>query len=245
MHIQLLCLLFAAAPQPRDSIALGQRFECLECYRDVIYLSPLIGTSIFQLSGHDSMVPISFTDDLNYRVMDFRITPFSIYINRGNALEKYYLSSGTKETVFASTDISSFDLTPAEEIVLADRQRNEIVFLDFTYRVKFKLENILVRDLRWYDTLLYVLTKNSIFVYDEYGNLTDRKYVPEICTKIDLIDHKIIIFTEKANYLYLNDTTWVRKEFPFAILDVCERKGSLVILDGFGTTLRTFDRNGF
>ncbi len=245
VHIPLLGLLLVAVSQPRDSIVFNRRFECLECYHDMIYLSPLIGTSIFRLSGRDSLVPISFTDDLNYRVIDFRITPFAIYINRGKALEKYYLNTGKKEAVYTATDIASFDLTPNEEIILADRQSNEIVFLDFMYGVKFKLENVFVRDLRWYDTLLYVLTRKSILVYDEYGNLADRKSVPEICNRITLIDHKIIIFTEKSNYFYLNDTAWVKKEFPFAILDVCEQKGSLVILDGFGTALHTFDRNGF
>jgi len=205
----------------------------------------LIGKSIFKLDINDSLQAITFTDEVNYQIRDFRLTPFAIYINRGSSLEKYYISAGIKETVFISGDISSFDLSPAEEIVFADRKRYELSFLDFTYQLKFKIENIVAEDLRWHKDLLYVLTKNAVHTYDEYGNLTARTPTPEICNKILVVNDRVMIYKERSKYFYLADTTWHKKELPYTILDVCENRESIIILDGNGTTIRIFDRNNF
>ncbi len=245
MNLGILYILLTISSQPGDSVVFSRNFEHLECYQNALYLGPLIGRSILRLHDHDSLTTISITDEVNYRMSNFRLTPFAIYINRGGILEKYYLTSGKRETVFTSRDISSFDLSPPEEIILADRQKHELLFLDFTYTIRFKIENILIEDLRWYEDQVYVLTKNSVHIYDEHGNLVEKKLTPEFCNRIKVVNHKILIFTEKSNYLYIADKPWMKKEFPFTILDVCEKEQSVIILDGLGTTLRVFDRNDF
>jgi hypothetical protein len=245
MQIVLLWILLSTDTAFVDSMIFRRGFDRIECYQNALYASPLIGKSIFRVYGSDSLQAFSFTDEVNYRIRDFRLTPFAIYINRGSVLEKYYITSGIREAVFISNDISSFDLSTAEEIVLADRMQHELLFLDFTYQVKFKIGNILIEDLRWHNDLLYVLTKNDVRIYDEYGNLIERKPTPEICNRINIVNHKIAVFNEKENYIYFADTAWVKKAFPYTILDVCESRESLIILDGNGTIVRILDRNDF
>jgi hypothetical protein len=245
MQMLLLYILLAAGAEPVDSMTFTRNFDRILCYRGALYAAPLIGKSIFRLYGNDSLQSITFTDEVNYQIRDFRLTPFAIYINRGSRLEKYYISSGIKEAVFTSGDISSFDLTSAEEIVFADRQRHELIFLDFTYQIKFKIENVLAEDLRWHDEFLYVLTKKEVHIYDEYGNLIKKLPTPEICNKIFVANEMILIFTEKSDYVYLADTVWLKKELPCTILDFCEDRESIIILSGNGTTVRIFERNNF
>ena len=241
----LLCILLSANAEPVDSIIFKRSFDRITCFRNELYAAPLIGKSIFKLDVNDSLQAITFTNEVNYQIRDFRMTPFAIYINRGSSLDKYYISAGIKETVFMSGDISSFDLSPDEEIVFADRKRYELIFLDFAYRLKFKIENILAEDLRWHNDLLYVLTKNAVHTYDEHGNLTARMPTPEFCNKILVVNDRIMIYTERSKHFYLADTLWQKKELPYTILDVCENRESIIVLDGNGTTVRIFERNNF
>ena len=241
----LLCILLSSFLQPIDSVTLSRRFDRIEYHHNALYAAPLIGKSIFRIHDTDSLWAFSFTNELNYQIRDFRMTPFAIYINQGTTLEKYYMIAGIKEAVFTSDDIASFDLSPAQEIVLADRRRREIIFLDFTYQTKFRIENISAEDLRWYEDHLYVLTRSAIHIYDEYGNLVEKRRTPEICNRINLINGKIVVFTERADYIYIAEEVWMKREFPYPILDLSESQKSLIILDENGTTIRFFDRNDF
>jgi len=210
-----------------------------------LFLAPRIGKSIFELVAQDSLRPISFTDEVNYRIYDFQMTPFTIYINRGTALEKFYITSGKKETIYTSPDIVSFTLTPADEIVLADRQSRELIFLDFTYQVKFKIENISILDVQWHDTLVYALTKNHILIYDEYGNLFESRSIPEPSSRLIVDDGRIVLFTEQHNYVHQVNGEWRRTELPFTISDMCIKSGAFVILDGNGNNIYSFSRDDF
>jgi len=240
-----MVVLFCHDSEPGDSIMLAGNFGRAECYEGSLYLAPGIGTSIFRFYAPDSMNAVSFTDDVNYRIRGFKLTPFAIYINRGTALEKYYPVSGKKENVYSARDISSFDLTPLAEIILADRQNRELVFLDFEYNVKFRISNITVEDLQWHDDLLYVLAKSGVYVYDEHGSQIEKKPIPERCNRILVADHQLLIFTQNTNYVLVTDSTWLKKEFPFTILDICVKNDSYVMLDGTGYTLHIIDQDSF
>ncbi|KPK73821.1 hypothetical protein AMJ87_00455 [candidate division WOR_3 bacterium SM23_60] len=227
------------------SLQLPRVFNRLECFNNKLFLAPRIGKSISELVTRDSLRPIPFTDEVNYRIYDFRLTPFTIYINRGTALEKFYIASGKKETIYTSPDIVSFTLTPADEIVLADRQSRELIFLDFAYQVKFKIENISILDVQWHDTLIYALTKNRILIYDEYGNLFEKRSIPEPGNRI-IVDHdQIILFTEQDNCVHQLNDEWRRIEFPFGISDLCVKKDTFVILDGNGDNLHILSHDDF
>jgi hypothetical protein len=244
MKILLLLLLSSQAAEI-ESWVLARRFNRIECQDDDLFLSPRIGQSIAQFVTADSLKLITVTDEINYRIYDFRIAPFAIYINRGNALDKFYTSSGQKETIYASRDISSFTLTPDDEIILSDRQTRELIFLDFTYEVKFKIENISIEDIQWHDTLIYALTSHRIHIYDEHGNLIERRAIPEPSNRMVVDDDMILIFTEQNKHLYRAGAEWRRIEFPYAISDICIKNNSVLILDGSRNYLHSYNRDDF
>jgi hypothetical protein len=241
----ILAILLSSQATDSGAIALSRRFNRIECYSSKLYLSQRIGQSIARFVSKDSLDLISITDEINYRIYDFKIAPFAIYINRGTALEKFFLNSGRKEVIFISRDISSFSLTPDDEIVLGDRQTHELIFLDFTYKVKFKVENINIEDIQWHDTLIYALTANRILIYDEYGNLIDKMKTPEPCNRMVVDDHDMLIFTEQNNYLYRAGVEWRRIELPFVISDICMKKDIFIILDGSRNYLHSYSRDDF
>lgn len=241
----LLAALLIAQPVATSRDELPRNFSRMECYGDKLYLAPRISTSIYEFIAQDSIRPVSVTDEVNYRIFDFRITPFAIYINRGSALEKFFITSGKKEVVFRSRDISSFALTPADEIILADRQTQELIFLDFLYQEKFRIANVQILDIQWRDTLIYALTPKRIFVYDEYGNLIDDIPTPEWSNRIITNHRDILIFAEQNNYIYRAGVEWQRIEFPFAVSDICLQKNAIVILDGTGHYLYRYKRDEF
>lgn len=241
----LLAVMMLAQPVATSRYELPRNFSRVECYGDKLFLAPRISTSIFEVVTQDSIRPLSFTDEVNYRIYDFRITPFAIYINRGDALEKFFIASGRKEVVYRSRDISSFALTPADEIIIADRETQELIFLDFLYQVKFTIANVQILDIQWRDTLIYALSPKRIYVYDEYGNLIDNIPTPEWSDRI-VTDHSdILVFTEQNNYIYRAGVEWQKIEFPFAVSDICLQKNSIAILDGTGHFLYRYHRDEF
>jgi hypothetical protein len=245
MNLLFFPLLVAQSLTTTNAIPLNRTCNRVECYDEKIFLAPRIGQSIFSLVERDSLDPISFTDDVNYRIRDFKITPFAIYINRGNALEKFYVTSGKKEIIYESGDISSFTLTPAEEIILADRQTRELIFLDFANQFKFKIGNLSVEDVVWDDTIAYVLTTNTLNQYDEHGNLIDTRPIPEQCSRILVADRKIMIFSEQRDYIYESDTDWRRIGLSLTISDICATNKVYIILNGLGNTLYLYSRDDF
>jgi hypothetical protein len=240
----LFLFLLLTQPMATEEIKLPGNFSRLQCSASRMYLAPRIGGSIFEFVNQDSLRPISFTDEVNYRIYDFIITPFAIYTNRGAALEKFFIASGRKETIYRSRDISSFTLTPTDEIVLADREKHELVFLDFFYRVKFKIENVYIEDIRWQDTMLYALSSASIHIYDEYGNMVEKITVPQRSNRIIPSGDEILLFNEGENHVY-RGIDWVKLEFPFSISDICMKENTILLLDGAGHTIHSYSRDGF
>ncbi|MGD8978969.1 MAG: hypothetical protein PVI51_01090 [candidate division WOR-3 bacterium] len=241
----LLLLLLSSQPAEIESWALGRRFNRMECQDNDLFLAPRIGQSITQRITADSLRLITVTDQINYRIYDFRMAPFAIYINRGSALDKFFTNSGQRETIYASRNISSFDLTPDDEIVLSDRQTRELIFLDFAYEVKFKIENIGIEDIQWHDTLIYALAATRIHIYDEHGNLIEQRAIPESSNRMVVGDDMILIFTEQNKHLYRAGAEWRRIEFPYAISDICIKNNSVLILDGSRNYLHSYNRDDF
>ncbi|UCF70962.1 MAG: hypothetical protein JSW49_01425 [candidate division WOR-3 bacterium] len=241
----MISLMFLILMSADEAVTLTGTFDRMECHQNTLYLAPAIGTSIYRYQGSSNLNSFTFTDDVNYRIRSFKITPFAFYINRGTAIEKFYRVSGKKEIVFAAADITSFALTDAEEVIVADRQTRELIFLDRDHRIRFKIENVSADDIQWYDSLLYVLARNGIYVYDEHGTQVERRPIPQRCDRIIISDRHLFIFAANADHLFEADSMWVKKELPYAVADICVKDESIVTLDGTGTTLYFLDRNDF
>jgi hypothetical protein len=238
-------MLVFAVLRPSDSIALDKTFNSLECCDNQLFVAPRVGQSIYGLTKSNELNAIPVTDDVNYRIYDFEVTPFAIFINRGIAIEKYYISYGHRETIYLSRDISSFTITPSDEIILADRQNHEIIFLDFAYEEKFRIDNVKALDLQWSRDTVYALTKNNIYIYDEYGNQLEKKSIPERLDKIYACEGKVLLYSKSSNHVYRLDTEWKQTTLPFNVSDMCTKDGMLIILDGTGTTLYLYNNNDF
>lgn len=240
-----LLLYLTAVLLPTDSVTLDRTFSSLKCYNNELFVARRVGQSIFNVVASGKMTAMNITDEANYLIYDFQITPFAIYINRGVALEKYYISYGRKETIYTSDDIAAFAITPSGEITLADRQTHEMVFLDFAYQKKFTIDNVHVIDLDQSEDKIYALTRKHINIYDEYGNLIERKQIPEPMDKIYVDKQRIYLFSKSLNYIHRMDADWTKTDLPFGVSDMCTDDKVLVILDGTGTTLYFYNRNDF
>ena len=241
--VLMMPLLFLFFLEPIHEIHLDRELNSIEIYNNKIYCAPRTGMSIFELTESEDLHAISFTDDVNYRIYDFYVTPFAIYLNNGRSIEKFYFTSGVKETVYSATDISSFILTPADEIILADHQMRELVFLDFTNSVKFKEPNITIKDLQFVNGIIYTLTKKNIILFDEFGNILGEKKIPEKLNHIFVEDADIFLFSPKKKYFYRFGDDWEKVEFLHGITDMCSNNQSIVILDGSGSYLYFYNKS--
>jgi hypothetical protein len=229
--------------EPVDVISLDREFNRIEVYGGTIYLAPFTGTSIFKFTELKNLTAISFTDDVNYRIQNFHITPFAIYLNNDKSIEKFYRTQGVKETIHSSQDITSFIVTSSEEVIFADRMKRELVFLDFTNTIKFKESDIQIKDLQILDDTIYVLTNNSIILFDEYGNAIAKKQIPEKGDRIFADRATIFLFSSNKKYCYELNSDVKKIEYPHSIRDMCVLDDSLVILDGSGTRLYFYNKS--
>ncbi|GAH95950.1 unnamed protein product, partial [marine sediment metagenome] len=112
------------------------------------------------------------------------------------------------ENIFSSVDISSFSVTSSEEVIFSERQKHELIFLDFTNNVKFKKVDLNINDLYSIEGIIYILTKNSLLICDEHGNLIDEKEIPEKFDRIVVDSTSVILFSPYEKYLYKLNEDW-------------------------------------
>jgi hypothetical protein len=241
VHITLLLLCIT----PIDSVVLTTACNTLYAYQDTIFCAPFTGNSIFRLDELGTVQPITFTDNVNYRIRGIAVTPFFCYLNNGRSIEKYYFNSGIRETIFRANDITSFIVTRTDEVILSEWQKQEVIFLDFMYAPRFVMEDVSVKDMFYADTTIYLLLQNRILLCDEYGNVLKETPVPAAARRIFVVDSSIMIFSPGDTYLYeINDS--VRKiALPHGVNDIAERNEHIVILDNHGTTLFVYRKSDF
>ncbi|OPX18235.1 hypothetical protein BXT86_02195 [candidate division WOR-3 bacterium 4484_100] len=237
----MLILLFLFSIQPAEIIPLNHQFRTITVYKNRIYLAPLIGTTIYQMEGPDTFIPITFTDEIDYQIRNFKVTPFAIYFNNGKSIEKFYYTTGTMETIHTGDDIISFVIKPSGELILADRREHSIKILDFHYRPAYQINEIKVKDLWWFRERLYVLTRNSIVQYDRFGNFLKKSRLKYHTQKIRVDSTGIYLFSSQDSYLYLYDQKWHRIKLNHKISDIALMKNKIIILDDKGTTLYIYN----
>lgn len=234
-------LLLIISIEPFASIRFDKTYKTMETYGNKIYLAQFIGKSIYAVDDSKKIGTITFTDDPNYRIEDFSVTPFAIYLNNGTTLEKYYIALGIKEEIFRADDISSFTITSSEEVILSDRHEHELTFLDFTHNVRLAISDINAKDLYYTGDVLYVLTMNELHLYDEHGNFIEKMAIPEKCTNIAVKDSIIITYSASEKYLYSRNEVWTKIKLSHGIRDIALTNDALVILDEHGHTLFFYD----
>ncbi len=233
----MIILLFLISLEPLDTIYLDRECNSIEIHNNKIYCAPFTGKSIFVLTDSKKLKPITFTDNPNYRIFDFFVTPFAIYFNNGKSIDKFYLASGTMENIFNSQDISSFIITPSEEVILYERQKRELVFLDFTNSIRFKKPDMKVRNLHFANGLLYILTRKALFVSDEHGNTVEKKTIPEKVDRIFVDSTDVLLFPMDKKFVYLLDNICEKIEISHGVRDISGNNEFIVMLDESGSIL--------
>jgi len=189
------------------------------------------------LSESKELKPITFTDNPNYRIYDFSITPFAIYLNNGSSIDKYYLASGITEVILRSSNISSFIITPSDELIYSEQQKRELIFLDFTNNIKFEKNEIKANHLCFANDQLYILTKKALLISDEYANILESKEITKKVNKIFADSTHVIIFSSGERLAYLLEDDWKAIELPHGIRDMSGNNRFIVMLDENGSTL--------
>ncbi len=197
------------------------------------------------LDEQGTMQPITFTDNVNYRIHNIAVTPFSCYLNNVRSIEKYYFNSGITEIVYKANDITSFIITRTEEIILSERQKRQLIFLDFMYAPRFIMEEVTVKDMFYVDTIIYLLLQNRILLCDEYGNIINEKSISITARRIFAYNNNIILFSPGDMYLSKISDGVQRIELLHGVSDIAEHDNHIVILDNHGTTLFVYRKSDF
>lgn len=230
---------------PIDSIPLSTACYTIYAYQETIFCAPFTGNSIFTLDEQGTLRPITFTDNVNYRIHSIAVTPFSCYLNNGRSIEKYYFNSGITETIFEANDITSFIITRNDEVILSERQKREVIFLDFMYAPRFIMEDVTVKDMFYADTIIYLLLQNRILHCDEYGNTINEIPIPIAARRIFAYDNNIILFSPGDRHLYSIGDDVQKIELLHGVKDIEEHDNHIVMLDNHGTTLFVYRKSDF
>jgi hypothetical protein len=230
---------------PVDTISLPREFNRLTTHGDTIYLAPFAGTSIYAYNRSGKISAVQFTDNINYRILDFVITPFALYLNNGSSIQKYFFSSGALQTVVTASSISGFSLTRSGEIVYSEDRLNVIVFLDFLYEEKFAISNVQVYDIAYYDNKIYALTPRNLIIFDEHGNELEMIATPEICKRLCVSSRGLIVFTQGRSYVHILRTEWEKITFTHSILDITVQDETVITLNDNGSTLSIYHITDF
>jgi hypothetical protein len=239
----MLLLLFVLQIEPQRVIDLPAEFNSVTVYNGVIYLAPFIGKSIYRCDP-GRIEPLQFSELGDYRIRDFRITPFAVYFNDGRKIEKLYLSSGHLETIYEGDDISSFAITPAGEIVIADRGERELVFLDFRNAVKVRKDNIYAIDVEYDNDRVYCLTGPEVVVLDEFSNVIETMKLETVCERIVLDSAAVYVFSAGRNVMYRADNEAKAIEFPERIRGAAFGDSIMVLLTSNGTAIHIYYKPG-
>lgn len=177
------------------------------------------------------------------RIYGFDLTPFSIYLNMPGGLFKLSINSGLIEKIYTG-DVVSFTLNDAEEIILADRFKKEVLFLDSQYRIRLIKSNFNVVDMDYFDKRIYLLTRKEIIVFDDYGNMIERIKIPEKKERI-VASGKIYLFTSAQNTILRKDKEWDSIKLNHSFIDLKITKKNVLILNQYGDTLYIYDKSDF
>lgn len=232
-----MILLLLAALTPVRVLPLAGRYDRIDQYDGRVYLAQLFTKNIVYYPDSGSPEIITVTDAEGYRIEGFRVSPFMIYINTGRVLIRFFPASGWTDTLYRAEDISSFVLTPEEEVVVGDRPANALIFFDYRRQLKFIKNQIPVKDLQYARGELYALTDRALLVFDKFGNPLREQAVPENLDRLFAVDSMLYLFSPGREYFYIFDGQWQRIGLPYDLSDLTADGHDLIVLGNRGSAL--------
>ncbi len=239
--MQLLLVIFLL--EPISILELPLRCTRLETYEEMNYLLQENNRTIIRIDTVRNVLSIPVEGGVNNRIYGFDVTPFSIYLNMKEGLFKLSTNSGLIEKIYTG-DVVSFTLNDVEEIILADRFKKEVLFLDSQYKIRLIKSNFNVVDMDYFDKRIYILTRKEIIVFDDYGNMIERIKIPEKKERI-VVRGKVYLFTPAQKTVLRKDKEWdsIKLNHPFIDLKITEK--NVLTLNQYGDTLYIYDRSDF
>ncbi|MEO0205453.1 MAG: hypothetical protein ABIL22_02115 [candidate division WOR-3 bacterium] len=239
--MQLLLVFFLL--EPKTVLELPDNFTTFELWDKAIYLVQFNGKSIMRIDSAGGVVSIPVTFERNMRIYNFKMTPFSIYLHTATGIQRFFLNSGNSESIYKD-DVVSFVLTNTEDVVLVNRLKNELIFLDPQNKVRLRKNNVNAIDMDYHDNKIYVLTRKEVLVIDDYGNTIETIKIPEKMSRI-VVSEDIFLFSPQSNTIYKKDMEWKRIELRHSIMELKVSGKNIFVLDQYGSYLYMYDVSDF
>ncbi|MEO0156010.1 MAG: hypothetical protein ABIL07_02740 [candidate division WOR-3 bacterium] len=239
--MQLLFVIFFL--EPYSILTLPVRCTKIEFYEGGIYLIQENNRAILRVDSSNSMQNIPVEGGINNRIYGVKLAPFSIYLNMMGGIFKLFLNSGFIENIYKG-DVVSFVINDAEEIILMDRLKKEILFLDSRYKIRLIKKNFNVIDMDYFNNRIYLLTRKEIFVLDDYGNIIEKIEIPEKKEKI-VVDEKIYLFSSAQKDVLVKGQDWKKIEIGHPIIDLKATEKDIVTLSQYGDAIYIYNKSDF
>ncbi len=231
--------------EPVQTIQLPFKCSALAAYGDNIYLAPFVGKGILKVDPSGNFEVKQFTESENYRIYNFVVAPFALYLNNSRSIEKFYINQGIKETIYKGDEIASFIVTPEEESLVSEIKRQELLFLNSNYEIKLRIKNLRAMDIAISDRNIFVLTQKGIKVFDRYGNIIEKIEIPERFERVFADSFSIYLFSSRADYIYKWAGQWEKIEVGKRFSNFLITQNNVYILDAYGANLYIYNRIDF
>jgi hypothetical protein len=250
MIILLSYIIYAAAILPQDSILLPNACTHIESYSyphaDRIYCAPFTGTTIYSIAKDGAVTAGLFTGNTRERIVAFAVTPFAFFINNGETIVRYFRSTMASLEVITATKITSFAITPSEEIIFANTLERALYLFDYTGEEKTRIEDIMVRDMVVIDTLLYVLTPSHVVLFDLFGNVLEQHSHNGSFNGLRVHDDRFFLFARGQQEIHVfSEQQEHVVVLPVIIQEIAIREPYIYVLDERGTVLYRFHSADF
>jgi hypothetical protein len=229
--------------EPKAVFELPGKFTTFEFFEGSFYLAQFDNRVITITDSARTITNLFIPIEQNLRIYAFKITPFSIYIHLSEGIIRMLVNSGISEKIYPG-DVVSFVLTDAEEVVLADRLKNGLIFLDADRKVRLIRKNINVVDMAYYDNKIYVLTRKEIIVLDDHGNTLELIKLPEKMDRIAVYE-EIYLFSMLSSIMYKRNGDWKRIEIREPIIDLKIFQKNIFALTQYGNYIHIYDKSDF
>uniref|UniRef100_A0A7V3RHD1 Uncharacterized protein n=1 Tax=candidate division WOR-3 bacterium TaxID=2052148 RepID=A0A7V3RHD1_UNCW3 len=235
-------LLFIFFLSPDSLLPLPGNFLNFEIAEGFIYLYESNNKKIIRMDNQNN--PSAFSIDMiNERINVFKLTPFFIYLGSPEGIFRLSINSGMIESIYRGY-INSFTITDAEELIIADKQKKEILFLDYQNKIKWRLTGYNALDIGYYGGRIYLLTRKDIQVIDEYGNIIEKIKIPNKVEKVN-VDEYIYLFKPNERVIYKWDGFWKEIFLQHPIADFKISKNNILVLNQYGDTIYFYDKSDF
>ncbi|MCX7995572.1 MAG: hypothetical protein N3A65_07370 [candidate division WOR-3 bacterium] len=229
--------------EPASFFELPAKCNYFDIYDGTLFFLHENRWTIIKIDTNKIVSEIPVGDGKENTVYSFKLTPFAIYLRMRDCLCRQFLNNGVQEKIYEG-DIVSFIITEAGEVVLADRKRKGIIFLDAQFKVRLMIVNPYVVDMDYFDHKIYLLTRKEVVVLDEHGNMIETFRIPGKNERI-VAGERIFLFTPGKKRILLKDREWKIFELSHPVIALRLSKEGVLTLNQYGDTLYTYNNSQF